>query len=153
MANTLFFQAELECGANASLPLKADALAKTAQGFREDADILKLNAGVVVTVGADGAVKPAEAAKPAVGFVVLSAKGNDYENCSAYASGLLAVAVGGGIYRTNNVVENSIKAGDELYIGADGVITKTKGTNTEAIGIALSANSAADKTIRFKALI
>ena len=153
MANTLFFQAELECGANVSLPLKADALAKTAQGFREDADILKLNAGVIVTVGADGVVKPAEATKPAIGFVVLSAKGNDYENCAAYASGLLAVAAGGGIYRTNNVIENNVKAGDELYIGADGVLTKTKGTNTASVGIALSSNSAADKTIRFKALI
>lgn len=151
--NLLFFQAEHEFGANVSLPIKADILAKTAQEFRADASIAKLNAGVLVAIDTDGSVKPAEAAKPAVGFVVISARGNDYENCPAYASGLLAVATGGGVYRTNNVVDANVAPGDELYIGANGVLTKDKGTNTASVGIALSGNNSADKTIRFKALV
>ena len=115
------------------------------------ADIQKLKAGRVATVGADGYVTLAKAGDDDAafaGFIILDAAGQPYENCPAIASGKLPLLVGGGLVETDEVVETNIKAGDKLYIGDNGQLTKTKGTATVAFGLARSANSAADKTVR-----
>lgn len=148
----LFFQAELG-GDALSLPLKEAALNKSPEDFRVDADILKLKAGTIVTVDASGAVKPAEPGEKAIGFLLLDARGYDYENIPAYASGLVAVVCAVSQCSTNNVLEDNIVPGDKLSISAGGVISKAGNAEKDLVGIALTANSASDKTIRFKAFL
>ena len=136
-----------------SLPIKAALLGKTEDAFKLDADVQKLQAGVAVAVDVDGAVKPATAvADMAVGFLVLDTAGYSFENTPALASGLVTVAVGGGIFETDNVADTTITAGAKLYFDTAGKITKAD-TNKQVVGVALNANSASDKTVRFISII
>lgn len=146
----------LNGGTTFDLPIKSTLLEKELGDFRTDAEVLKLTSGIVVTVDTDGSVKPAggSSSDKAIGFLLLSAAGNDLENIPAYASGRVAVSAGNGaLYRTDNVADNNIAAGDALYAGANGVITKNQGTLTTVVGVALTGNSSADKTITFVAAI
>jgi len=117
----------------------------------QTSDYIKaLKAGTPVTVGADGFVALADDASTFVGLLVNDASGYTMENAPALASLKVAVLAGGAIVETDNVVDDDIAAGDLLYADA-GVITKVApGLESTVIGLAMTANSAADKTVRIK---
>ena len=116
---------------------------------RASANIQKLKAGRVATVGADGYVKVAgDDDAQFAGFIINDAAGYEFENTPAIASGKLPLLIGGGLVETDQVKETDIKPGDQLYIGDNGVLTKTKGTLKNVFGLARSANSAANKLVR-----
>lgn len=119
------------------------------ENFRS-AELAKFQAGVMVTIGEDGYVKLADGAKDASAkAVVVPPAGFYMDNLPGIASQKLP-ALGLSVIETVQVVEGDIKPGTPLYVGtADkaGLLTKEKGTSTLFAGIALSANSAEDKTL------
>lgn len=145
-------------GAIISAPVPADKLVLDPQSFIQDADIVKLTAGKVVKLDATAkGVKlcdGADADETPIGFLVNDMAGYYMQNMQDLASGQTAVLVGNGnMFVTDNVKEDSIAVGDVLYVTTDGVMTKTKGTNTTKIGISYSANSSTNKYILVQSLI
>ena len=116
--------------------------------------LLSLMEGKIVALDNNGNVKLAEDGDLDIGMLVQNALGNPYENTPAIASGFVAVAAGGGVFETDQVVESDIKPADLLYIGVDdnkGLLTKTKPNDDSApVAVARTANSAEDKTVRVK---
>lgn len=114
-----------------------------------DADKAKLKAGVGVAIDNNGFVTVCtdNSSSYLQGFLVNDAT---WESCVNVATdaleGSLAVIAGGGLFATDNVVEDDIRPGDLLYLDADGVITKASG-NGEAFGVAKTGNNTTDKTI------
>lgn len=123
-------------------------LAKSFGDIRED--LKEFKAGRVAQVGADGyvALATASTASPYAGVIVNDAAGYEFENAPAIASGKIPLLVGGGLVETDQVVETDIAAGDALYVGANGQLTKVKATDAVQVAVARSANSAANKMIR-----
>lgn len=119
--------------------------------FIQDPDIKKLKPGIVLTLDTtNGCIKPAEgtADEVLVGFLVNDAAGYANQNIDARASEMGAVLVGNGnVFVTDNVKEDNITFGAKLYAGADGILTTTKGTATQVVGVALSDNSSTNKAI------
>lgn len=131
-------------------------LEKDSLSFQQDATVAALNAGKLITVGANGFVKLCDGASEiALGTLVNDAAGYGFENIPALASGKTPALQGGGTVETDQVVEDDIVPGTKLYCNDAGMFTKVDPTGTEAtdagsaqvVGIARRANSTADKTL------
>lgn len=96
-----------------------------------------LKAGRLVKMGEKGVALATADSKP-LGFLVNDADGYFYENKPALASRKVAVLYGDCIVETDQLVEGTYKAGDLLYIGADGCLTATAGEGAAPVAIALS---------------
>lgn len=147
---------KLLAGSIASLPIDSTKAVLQGNDFIQDTYIASLKPGVVVTMDEKGFIKPAgaEADKCVLGFLVNDAAGYYNQNMNANSSHLAAVLVGGGNqFVTDNIKETDIKPGAFLYVGADGILTKTKGTLTTAVAVALTANSATSKAVLVQTLI
>lgn len=114
-------------------------------------NLLKLQAGVFVTIDEEGYVKLADGASAVkADAVIVPPKGFLYENLPGLASRKVSVTGAPSVIKTVQVVEEDIKPGDPLYIGTGenaGLLTKTKGSSTVAAAIALTGNSATDKAV------
>lgn len=143
-------------GALVSFPIDLNKTLLQGNDFVQDAYIQSLKPGVVVKMAPEGYIKPAgaDAGDVPLGVLVNSADGYANQNVNAQATGLLTALVGSGNqFVTDNVKDNNIAVGDKLYVGTDGVLTKTAGTLTTAVAVALSANSAADKSVLCQQLV
>lgn len=133
-----------------SQPIDYSKTQLSANDFVADTYIQKLKAGVFVKIGTNKYIEVAGGTgtdKP-IGVIVESVDGYANQNVNALACGLATVLVGGGnIFVTDNVKDEDITAGSALYIGTDGVLTKTEGTLKGAVAIALSGNSTGNKAI------
>lgn len=107
-----------------------------------------LKAGRLATVNDKGYVRLAVKTDYVPGFIINDAAGYSFENTPAIASGKVPLLSGGGLVETDQVVEGDIKAGTPLYVGADGMVTKVKASDSVQLGISRSENSATDKTLR-----
>lgn len=132
-----------------SLPIDLDKVTLESNDFIADSYIQKLKAGVFVKIGSSGFVEVASGAEDEVtlGVVVKDADGFANQGQNALATGLVAVLTGiGDQFITDSVKEDTITAGTALYVGTDGVLTSTKGTN-KAVAVAISGNSVSNKAI------
>lgn len=128
--------------------LPAAKLALDLSAFRIDSVILALKGGTLAYIDTNGEVATAaDAQADQAGFIVNDAAGNDFENVPAYASGKCPIVFGGGIFETDQVVDDDVAIGDALYIGAGGQVTSTDPGSGTVIGYSRTANSASDKTI------
>jgi len=132
---------------------------------RSSAYVQQFVGGSVVAIGSDGYIKLAEDGDAGVGVLVNDVAGYSFENTPALASGKAPAIIGGCVADTDRVKETDIVPGDLLYVGTGsdaGLLTKVKpqeltlveGTpNTvdkyasEAVAVARTANSVADKTV------
>jgi len=116
-----------------------------------DSYLQSLVAGKIVSLDANGYVKLAEDGDIDYGILLNNALGNNaYENPAAIASGLITAVEGGGIFLTDQVVEDDIVPGDKLYIGTGanaGLLTKTDPGSGNVVAVARTGNSAADKSV------
>lgn len=132
-----------------SQPIDYSKTQLSGNDFVADAYIQKLNAGVFVKIGTKKYIEPATATDTPLGVLVESVSGYSNQNINALATGLATVLIGGGnIFVTDNVADEDITAGAQLFLNDDGIITKTgtAGTNP-VVGIALSGNSTGNKAI------
>jgi len=117
--------------------------------------VLSLKGGRLATIGADGYVTLATDGN-VLGVIVNDASGVPLFNKPALGSGKVPLMFGGGLIETEQVVEATIVAGDKLYCGANGVWTKvdptTDGSGT-VYGVAVSSNSATDKTLKIQSKV
>lgn len=143
-------------GVRDSLPIDYTKCALQGNDFVTDTYIASLKPGVAVIMDAAGYIKPAGGAATdvVIGFLVNDVAGYVNQNVNARANGLVAVVSGNGTrFATDNVKDTDIKAGDLLYAGTGGVLTKTKGTLETPLAVALNANSATSKTVVVKTLV
>jgi len=120
----------------------------------DNEEVQALVAGRLATIGTDGYVELADG-NP-LGVIVNDAEGRDLYNKPALASGKVPVMFGGGLVETDQVVEDNIAIGDKLYCGTGdnkGLWTKTASDGAEVIGVAVSANSASDKTVKIQSRV
>lgn len=115
--------------------------------FQANATVQGLKGGRLATIGSDGYARLAVDGDLFAGFIVNDAAGYSFENVPALGSGKLPILIGGGVVETDQVIQDDIAPGDELWIGADGKLTNVDPTTGPAIAIARSGNSAADLTI------
>lgn len=143
-------------GAIDSLPIDFSKVGLQGNDFVTDTYIQSLKPGIAVCMDAQGYIKPASDTEGCIvlGFLVNDAAGYANQNVNARANGLAAVLCGGGNkFVTDNVIETDIKAGDALYVGTGGVLSKTKTTNVGAVAVALNSNSATSKSVVVKTLV
>jgi len=98
-----------------------------------------------------------------IGILEENAFGDDYADAGAMLSRNVAVLMGvGNVIATDEVVEDTIKLGTPLYVGTGdnvGLFTSTQPTDADGnpigqiVGVALSSNNTADKTLVIKLMI
>lgn len=130
-----------------TLELNPTLLTDDVVTFQQNGTIQSLKAGVLVTVGNDGYVRLAVDGDLHAGFLVNDAAGYSFENVPALASGRVSAMFGGGVVDTDQVIENDIKPGNKLWIGANGKLTKVDPSTGDHVAIARTANSPDDLTV------
>lgn len=128
--------------------------------------VMSLVGGKLATIGADGFVALAVAEGNINGVIVNDASGVPLFNKPAMASGKVPLMFGGGLIITDQVVEDNIVAGAKLYCGSGvsaGLWTSAQtdvsvaqdGSDMvgDVIGIAMSSNSATDKTLKIQSKV
>lgn len=116
--------------------------------FQAQAEIQALKGGRLVMLDANGFVVPADDAGAAfAGILVNDAAGYDFENVPALASGQVTALFGGGIVETDQVVQDDVVSGADLYIGAGGQFTTVDPGTGTVVAKARTANSVEDKTL------
>jgi hypothetical protein len=122
-----------------------------------DAALLStLIAGRVVAMTSTGTIALADGdeTKGAVplGFLIVDAAGPFFENIPALASGQAAVTFGNCVVVTDQIDPAiTFAAGDKVYVGTGakkGLLTNVAAANARAIGIAMSAASAAAPALK-----
>jgi len=120
-----------------------------------DPKVVELQAGRMATIGTDGFVALASDGD-VLGLIVNDASGVPLFNKPAMASGKVPLMFGGGLIETAQVIDEDIVASDKLYCGAKGMWTKVDpsgdGSGT-VYGVAMSANSATDKTVKIQSKV
>ncbi len=133
--------------------LPADKLALELAAFRADSEIQGLKAGRVAYIDSNGEVAlAANAQADRIGFIVNDAAGYEFENVPGHGSGKCPLVFGGGIFETDQVIQDDVTYDDPLYIGANGQLTTVNSGSDTVVAYARSENSAADKTIEILAL-
>jgi len=120
-----------------------------------DPKVVELQGGRMATMGADGFVKLG-ANGDVLGLVVNDASGVPLFNKPAMASGKVTLMFGGGLIETEQVIDEDVVAGDKLYCGDNGMWTKvdpTEDSSGVVYGVAVSSNSATDKTLKIQSKI
>lgn len=146
---------KLVAGAIANFPIDFSKTTLQGNDFITDSYIMSLQPGIVVGMDAKGYIVPVkDATIQPLGFLVNDAGGYVNQNVNARANGLGAVLVGSGNqFVTDNTDADNIKAGNLLYADANGKLTATKGTATTPVAVALTSNSASNKSLLVSTLI
>lgn len=146
-----------QAGTILNYPIDAEKIILDPIAFAQDPYVISMKPGIVVTIGAEGHLKPAgtSADEVPLGFLVNDVAGYANQNVNARASSAGAVLVGNGnLIVTDNVKEDNITTGEKLYVDdATGQLTKTKGTLTTPVAVAVSENSATNKALVIQTLI
>jgi len=120
-----------------------------------DETVMSLQGGRLATMGTDGFVALGSNDN-VMGIIVNDASGVPLFNKPALGSGKVPLMFGGGLIETEQVIEESIVAGDKLYCGANGMWTKVDPTGDATgvvYGVAVSSNSATNKTLKIQSRV
>lgn len=150
----MFIQEYINGSNDALFDLDPAKLELSSQEFFQDATLVAMKAGCLATVNAAGHVVLCDGAtvRP-LGVIVNDVTGYIFENVPALASGKVPLMQGGGLIRTDNVVEENLVPGTDMYCSPDGIFTSVDAGNGVVVGTTRTANSTADKTVRIQLFI
>lgn len=117
--------------------------------------VMSLQGGRLATMGADGYVTLGSNDN-VMGVIVNDAAGVPLFDKPALGSGKVPLMFGGGLIETDQVIEANIVPQDKLYCGANGQWTKVDptGDGTGIVyGVAVSSNSATNKTLKIQSRV
>lgn len=133
-----------------SLNVKPDWITGDFEKDIKNANLLKLQSGVLVSIDQDGYIRLAKPTDNFVKVLILSAPGAFWDNMPTFGSYKLSVTGSNSVIETPQVEDTNIKPGDLLYASktTEGLFTKTKdATSVKPVAIALTANSTTDKNV------